>query len=208
MLGSSNKQQETTVHRARCFRPKPANLAMAEKWEEYVKGNCRRPMEDKVDHPKRGAKTVISESRSEPSANKPLIYGKCEGQDTKILLDTGAEMNVIDGALFRQLAQSNKKISLNRNSANIVCANGTKIKSLGTTFLRLNIGNCQSDQKFTIVESIFPKVIVGLRSMKSMDVYVDALNDCAVVWGQFKVPFVSKTVAASIWSGKETRTAL
>jgi hypothetical protein len=99
-----------------------------QEWVSYIEGRGRKP---KVHNPP----TLISDSRTERAANKPLIWRVCEGKDTKLFLDSGAEINVIDKKLFDELrAFSGNKVSFSRHEGTISCANGSKMQSLGETF--------------------------------------------------------------------------
>jgi hypothetical protein len=207
-MRESVSKPRAKVSRVQCVR----NLEESDlisKWVAYVEGRGQKPNR-KIAQAKSAPKTKISECHSELASNKPLINGTCAGQRAKIFLDTGAEMNVIDSAYLKSLMTHCDGVALKQNASNgnVTCANGTKMRAVGIVNLRLGIGNCLSEQKFTVLESIFPKIIVGLRSMKSMDICVDPANDCAVIAGKVRVPFVSKTVPQSVMSGKEECPAL
>jgi hypothetical protein len=72
--------------------------------------------------------------------------------------------------------------------------------------IRLSFGNKELITKFTVVDDIFPRVIVGIRSMKGFGLILEPQNDLARI-GNFTLPFLSKTIAPSVSyeSGKEKR---
>lgn len=167
----------------------------AEAWSKYIKGDIKKPKSvvKKSNYPQ----TLISESRSEPARNKPIVVGKCAGEKTKLFLDSGAEMNVMDGDFLNSLILKQIPIKFTPGSSKIQCANGSQMATTGYATLALEIGNAKSVQKFIIVKSLFPKVIVGIRAMKTMGVIIDPSSDCAVVDRTIRVPFISHVAPQS-----------
>jgi hypothetical protein len=154
-----------------------------DKWVSYINGKGRKP--------KQSAPTLISTSRPEKAANKPLVRGCVEGIDTKIFFDTGAEINVIDESFVNMIQRIRPALKIDRGNTFIRCANDSKMKTLGKVKLNVTLQGETSQQIFTIVRGIFPKVIIGIRQMKSNNIAVDPRNDC--IWISNKqVPFVSK----------------
>jgi hypothetical protein len=170
-----------------------AEESECEKWVDYIYGRGRKPA-----HPK----TLISESRSEVAANKPLVRGVCDGTLTQLFLDSGAETNVMDANFFFQLQNKNQKLALRSSKGTIRCANGSKMRSVGIAFVKLSFGNVNTVAKFTVVENLFPRVIVGIRTMKGVGMILEPHKDCARV-GNEEIPFVSKVVAPSEYQGNE-----
>lgn len=168
--------------------PKPRKVsyqeAEAEQWAAFIHGDAGRPRI-------KAAPTLISTSRLERAANKPLVHAKIEGVATKVLFDTGAELNVIDEEFFNALRQANPSLRTRPSTTIIRCANDTRMTSSGTVTLDLIMDNCRMRQTFTIVKGMFPRVVVGLRQMKSCQVVVDPSNDCLWIRGN-RIPFVSK----------------
>jgi hypothetical protein len=80
----------------------------------------------------------------------------------------------------------------------IQCANGSKMCVTGQATFSVQIGNAQVEQKFMVVKKIFPRIIIGLRTMKTMSISIDAENDCILVDKQIRVPFISHITPASI----------
>ena len=66
-------------------------------WDEYIHGKR------KTFPGQKGSKTLISESKSEHAANKPIVKGFIEGKCEKIFLDTVAESSVVDFTLFTSM---------------------------------------------------------------------------------------------------------
>lgn len=158
-----------------------------DQWVEYIKGNARKP--------KMSTPTLISSSRPERAANKPLVHGIIEGKPTKIFFDTGAELNVVDETFVNELKSKKPELRIDRVNSTIRCANDSRMKALGRIKLDLTIDGIKMPQEFTIVQGIFPKVIVGIRQMKKCNISVDPSNDS--IWiSSHRVPFVSKIVPA------------
>ena len=64
------------------------------------------------------------------------------------------------------------------------------MESLGVATIDVKIGKTSSFQKFTVVDTIFPRVFLGVKTMKSMNILLDPKKESAFVNG-FKVPFIS-----------------
>jgi hypothetical protein len=180
------KPSRPTVTYASCGTKKSPYFksdAETDKWVEFIKGNSRKP--------KHVAPTVISSSRPERAANKPLVHGTVGGVTTKIFFDTGAELNVLDESLFKLIKEKNPNIKLEQRDSIIRCANDTKMQGLGKVELTMIIGGAWTRQTFTVVKGMFPKTIVGIREMKRCGIKVDPKNDC--IWlGERPIEFVSK----------------
>ena len=56
--------------------------------EDYILGKRGKPKFIKK------AKTMISKTRSEPAANKPLTKGRVQGVEANLFFDSGAESNI------------------------------------------------------------------------------------------------------------------
>ena len=151
-------------------------------WVDYVNGR-------KHQKPMHYNPTVISESRSETAANKPLVRGKCEGRSVPILVDSGAALNVVDESFVKEFCGH---LKLRPESLTIRCANGGKVASLGKMTMKIKIGNVEERMKFSVIPNLFPKMIIGLRQMKHSNIVIDAKADSIWIRNE-KVPFVSKT---------------
>lgn len=196
------RQKTTTKHSTKQRR---SNLSSEEKdavmWTAYIEGRGKKPKYE-------NAPTVISTSRKENARNKPLVTGFCEGLQTKLFLDSGAEVNVIDAKFFKELqAYANNKIQFKPQQGTISCANGTKMKTLGLAALRIGIGSTAATIHFTVAMDLFPKIIIGIRGMKTLNIQLDPANDRAITC-HTSVPFISSVYPQSVWSENEKRSAL
>jgi hypothetical protein len=157
---------------------------VSKEWTDYILGRSGKPC---MYQP-----TLISESHSEPAKNKPVVWGRCGNVKTKIFIDSGAEMNVIDGDLLNQLLMKQVPVKFIPSTSTIACANGSKMTVTGYAQLCLQIGNAKVNQKFMVVKRLFPKVIVGLRTMKTMGIVIDPSKDGIIVDEKTRVPFLSR----------------
>jgi hypothetical protein len=181
---------------------KPSYLQrQVEAWANYIEGRGNRP---KPNH----APTVISTSHSEKAANKPLIQGYCEGKETRLFLDSGAEVNVIDRAFLQELQMyTDFKIQCKSQRGTISCANGSKMETHGLASLKIQVGDSVANLHFVITSNLFPKIIIGIRGMKTLNIQLDPVRNCAIASGA-PVPFVSRVSPQSIWPENEERSAL
>lgn len=65
------------------------------------------------------------------------------------------------------------------------------MKTVGVAKLLVTLGQQQSYEDFIVVESIFPRVFIGLRSQKSMNIKIDARNSRILV-NKEPISFISK----------------
>jgi hypothetical protein len=82
-------------------------------------------------------------------------------------------------------------IRLIQRKGHLRCANGSPLKIIGYTYFKLNIGTNNIPMKYTVVENLFPKIIIGLRYMKKENINVIPSKDGLMVKGMF-IPFISK----------------
>jgi predicted aspartyl protease len=177
--------KKVTMTKTKSSKGDRSNETDVEKWVSFIKGNGKKP--------KQTAPTLISTSRPERAANKPLVNATVEKMPVKILFDTGAEINVIDENFLNILRQVNPSIMVQKVESYIRCANDSRMKALGKVILSINLDGVSLRQSFTVVSSIFPKIIVGIREMKKCGISVDPKNDCIWVKGKV-IPFVSKVL--------------
>jgi hypothetical protein len=189
-------QATVTKHKIRAH-PKSKLESECDGWVDYIYGRGSRP---------KTAPTLISNSRSEPASNKPLVKAKCEDSETNIFLDTGAETNVMDSTYFRELQKRNPHLTLTPSKQIIRCANGSRMTPIGTTFVQISFKHVNTVAKFTVVDDLFPRVIVGIRTMKGVSLILEPNRDLARI-GNITLPFLSKVTAPSVFgnSGKEGR---
>ena len=113
-----------------------------------------------------------------------------EGKTGKIFLDSGAEINVIDSNLLERLAECNKNIHIEFKKTYISCANGSRMESKRIATILVGLGRQSSFQKFMVIDNLFPRVFLGIKAMKHMDVILDARNERAIIKG-VHIPFIS-----------------
>ena len=150
-----------------------------ERWLSYIEG------ENTLEY----AKAAI-EDPPRDHGNKPLIKGKVQGYKHSIFLDSGAEINVIDGGFLKTIMKNTKvKLFKEHSQVKIRCANGTSMKVLGKAELNIEIGNKIEKQVFTVVSKIKPRIIIGIKQMKKTGIKIDASMDCIWLDGE-RVPFL------------------
>lgn len=171
--------------RAVLYSPSQQQQRDVEQWDAYIHGKGRRPKQT-------GAKTLISEHHAELARNKPLVEGRCAGVKTKLFLDSGAELNVVDYNFVLRLLEQDLKVPFKAGTSQLQCANGSRMVVMGYASLPVQVGCATVTQKFSVVKDLFPKVIIGIRTMKTMGLVIDPANDSVVVNGAVRIPFVSK----------------
>lgn len=177
--------------RAVIYSPSQQQQREVDQWNAYIQGNGRRPKQT-------GAKTLISEHHAEPARNKPLVEGRCAGMKTKLFLDSGAELNVVDYDFVRSLLEQDLKLHFKAVKSQIQCANGSRMVVMGIASLPIQVGCATVVQKFSVVKDLFPKLIIGIRTMKTMGIVMDPAKDSVVVNGVMRVPFVSRIYPETI----------
>lgn len=150
-------------------------------WLNYIEGNARKPK----------CKTVISNSNSEKAANKPIVRGFVGGKRGKIFCDSGAEINLINTDTAIALQKLNPKSIIRPNKCNIKCANGSLMENKGVISLEMRLGGKSCKHSFILVDSLFPRVILGIKSMKTMGLIINPSKDCVEING-VSIPFISK----------------
>ena len=153
------------------------------------------------------SKTLISENHPETAADKPIISGTRQGLKSKILCDSGAGVNVIDEGLLHEIQSVDKTVQLRKSKRMIKCANNSKMPVAGTTVLELKFPSITKYCKFLVVKNLFPKVIIGMRAMKSLKMTIDPPHDRVVVNG-LGISFLSKTKIESIDQGNVRKSVL
>ena len=154
------------------------------RWTNYIEGNGARPRKHY-----NGTRTVISRSNREVAANKPIVPCMIKNQQKNVFFDSGSDNNVIDEQYARQLG-----LRISKQSGRLNCANGTPLRTKGTTCLRFGIGSRSVEFHFTVAERIFPSIFVGLKSMKQERISIHPEDDCIIIAGE-KVSFLSKVEA-------------
>ena len=150
---------------------------------DYIEGRAKKP--------RSSASTLISDTHSERAQNKPVVKGWCGNTKTKLFCDSGAEVNVIDNNLFAKLTMNGKNIKIHPARKVIRCANNSKISVLGWARLSISVAGFRKTCKFWVVPQIFPRIILGIRAMKDLEMVIDPARDCVWVKG-VREPFLSK----------------
>ena len=158
-------------------------------WADFIEGKRNRPQHHW--YANRANKTLITQRRPEKAANKPIIQCSCEGANVKLLLDSGAECNVISEELLYKLMDGNPQISVTRKQTHLRCANGNLMSSGGIAWLTISMGGKETKHPFKIVNGIFPDIIGGIKMMKHCNISIQPANDCVIVDGR-RIPFLSK----------------
>ena len=158
---------------------------------EFIEGKAKKP--------NKSTPTLISSTHSERAQNKPVVKGLCETTKTKLFCDSGAEVNVMDNSLFEKLRRNEKRIKVHSARKIIRCANNSKISVLGWARLSITVGGFRKTCKFWVVPKIFPRIILGIRAMKDMEMSIDPAKDCVWVKG-VREPFLSKVNSQSLVS--------
>jgi len=151
-------------------------------WNKFINGSAKRP--------KPSGKTLISETHTEKAMNKPIIRGQLAGKSGKIFLDTGSEVNLIDKNTFDKLSGMSDEILFEEKPFNIKCANGSKMETFGKASIECKIGNTISRQNFIVTKDLFPRVFIGIKTMKDMNIVLNPKSDGISINNMY-VPFIS-----------------
>ena len=167
------------------------------RWADFVEGRTNRK-----------PKTLISTNHSEKAANKPIIEGKCQGCVCRILCDSGAEVNVIDEALVKQIQENDSSVEISKSKKSVKCANNSSMNVVGSVRLKMSFASMSKSCNFLVVKDLFPKVILGIRSMKGLRMIIDPMNNRVKVRGT-TIPFLSKVYSETVVAqGNEDRSVL
>ena len=190
MLRKDNIQRPPPQIRRKSFiQPRRRDSEVVNLWSNFINGNGAKPKEQLVN--RKYPATLISCTNSEPARNKPVVGGFCEGMKATVFLDSGAEMNVVDHEYWSGLQKTDNNIKLIPSVSQIKCANGITMNVMGYTHLRLEIGSVKVTQRFTVVKNMFPKILVGIRTMKTMNIVLHPNDNCVYVGNGVPVPFLS-----------------
>lgn len=188
-IHARNTKAVTTMEKRKVMKEKRYPQYITE-MAEYVEG--RRSKKDTL-FPKE--ETLIEDNYKEKARNKPLVRGTVEGKHSKLFLDTGAEINVIDEGFIQQL--KGQPIRRHKQRKVIRCANDSRMDTKGWVRLRVRIGGQTKQCKFWVVQNLFPKVIVGIRAMKDMCIAVDPAKEC--IWADgVRVPLLARVQPQSL----------
>ena len=141
--------------------------------------------------PRNYAETLISKHHAEKAANKPLVDCNSGSKRCRILFDTGAEANLVDWNTLEELMSEDGTIPYVEKKSFVKCANGSLMKVRGFTLLDIRIGSSVARIRFMVVDNLFPRFIIGIRSMKKEQINVIPEEDAIRIKGE-KVDFVSR----------------
>ena len=168
------------------------NIDIVDKHVNFINGHGKKPK-----------KAILKNE----CINKPLVLGRVHQVRSNILLDTGATCNLIEKKWIDKLeAEKKVKCYITPTNSYIQCANQSNMACVGEVILPFSIGGSQCDEKFLIVNKL-PKsvdVILGLRSMKRLDIRLSLRQDCAYIQN-IAVPFECKITAATTVMAKKTQ---
>lgn len=99
---------------------------------------------------------------------------------------------MIDADHLRSIQRNKAPSKLHKTGKIIRCANNSKMNVLGWTRLKIEVGSSSKLCKMWVVPNLFPRVILGIRALKDLNVKIDPPNDCVEVEGQ-KIKFLSRT---------------
>jgi len=124
--------------------------------------------------------------------NKPIIKGRISDIPTSLFMDSGAEVNVIDADYLSSLNLTKNFNFEPNNSKSVKCANNTKLHVKGKIVLPISIGVSTQPITFLVVCGVHPKVIIGLRGLKTFGAEIISSNDALKCSG-IEIPFIGKT---------------
>ena len=149
-------------------------------WAQYIEGQGSIPKKPLDSY------TTISRNNKESARNKPVIEANIAGNPKNVLLDTGSANNVIDYNYLKGLSEKYPNIKMFRQGGVLKCANGSDLPIIGYTVLTVKLGDNSTETKFTVVQEIFPNVILGMKYMQSTGLSINpskcraTINDCVI----------------------------
>lgn len=137
-----------------------------ENWAQYIAGQGKLP--------KSGvARTVISSSNDELARHKPIIKASIMNIPKNVLIDSGCDTSVIDLNFLKKIGGK-----IYYKDGSLRCANGSPMKIVGYSVLEVLIGSRKAKVKMTVVSSIFPNVILGMRAMRNFNLVINPADEC------------------------------
>ena len=98
--------------------------------------------------------TVITKRHPEKAKNKPIIHGKVSNKDTKLFLDSGAEVNIID-CKYMQEHLGIPFSEVKKSKANVKCANNISLIIIGEICLNVTVANYSEKVTFLVAQKCF-----------------------------------------------------
>ena len=111
---------------------------------------------------------------------------------------------------MREIQAAEAGVIISKARKAIKCANNSAMHVAGSVRLRMSFAKISPGKPctFLIVKDLFPKVILGIRSMKELDMTIDPPRSQVVVKGK-RIPFLSKVHAETVVDqGNEDRSVL
>ena len=142
--------------------------------------------------------TVCPSHKVKKTANKPIIKGRLSGLLCDLFLDSGDEINVIDKSFLNKLKQRCQVKEMTAQNKTIKCANKSKMMVHSKVVLDVCLGVKEEKLTFLVVENLSPKVIIGLRGLKTLEADLIPKNDIVRCKG-IEIPFMGRTIIDSVY---------
>jgi len=201
VMSSSSLESSVPKVRLICQKPpkqivKPRQIKYPDEiieLENYINGKTNKPLYSDALKSQMCKAITVKNSSNNSKNNKPIIKGRLNNSLTSLFMDTGACVNVVDASFLKK----NQINSLQRpnNKAfhhSIKCANNTKMNVIDKVSLSVQIGVTEKLLNFLVVDSLSPKVIIGLRGMKTLGAEIIPSRDLVKCHG-IEIPFMGKT---------------
>jgi len=176
--------------------------------EKYIVNNSITPSYAKILKKENNCNslTIAEESKKLKYKNKPFVNGRINGQNVKILMDSGAEINLINYQTIQDLGLI-EKLNKGRNNDQytVKCPNNSNIPIKGKIVLPVTVGIRTKYLSFFVAEKLCPKVIIGLRGIKTLGAEIIPSKDC-IRCDNIEIPFLSKTSIDSVYQKNFLRT--
>ena len=162
----TKNQTKTKLHKiSSCQTNRYNNIYSAEieQLEKIISGN-EKCVENNFNAVK--SMTLIPDRTTRVTYDKkPMVKCRINGINCELLIDSGADVNVIKKSYLE------KKIGVvldnqNRRVNKLKCANSSEIKVYGEIGLSVEIGPNSKEVNFLVVDNILPEIILGIRSLK------------------------------------------
>jgi hypothetical protein len=132
--------------------------------------------------------TVVPTSKSRPRTHhKPMVKCRVNNRVCEVLIDSGADVNVIEQSFLERKLGINKT---RKSSSVLKCANNSQLDVCGEIILSVQIGPEYKQLPFVIVKNIVPSIILGIRSLKSLKIDIIVTNDSVKCQG-VTIPFTN-----------------
>jgi len=165
-----------------------------EQLHDYIMNkSSKRPYADVVKQHEKNVKTmtVVNYEKQSQNQNRPVVSCRLNEACVNALVDTGAEINVISKKYFdHKLKFLSDKIHSAKYKT-VKCANGTEIKIFGEINLLVQFATKRKYVPFLVANGVKPNVIVGIRTLKALNVDVIVSKNMIKCDG-IEIPFLGK----------------